>query len=192
MKTRLRKRLNRAKRKVRKCRKCLSRKSLSGIERSMQKGARLYRRFWGVHPKKLRILGCIGQPKRQQREVFVSLGRSPAVTVANGPKGRATKITRRPIRGRLATSYRGKRLCILTDLKRGLAPANTRKFLGWIPKTEYIPSAALEKAGSFKAGAHWQHMHHERGGKWPKAYRDGYGNIIYGPSSYTIGKWLER
>ncbi len=122
--------------------------------------------------------------------MLVGLGRSPRIQIANGPKGKATQCRTIRSPGFLASTPSGRRMFIIRRNAPGLG--KPIKFLGHVVITDYLPPRDLERAGSFKAGKHWVHEHHERGGKWPRIYQDKQGNFIYGPSTYRVGKWIEH
>lgn len=153
--------------------------------RSGKKALARYRRFWGIkHPPTVKRYGSGGKTT-----VLVGLGRSPAVSIADGPKGRAKKIRRIRHSGTLATDAGGRRLYILKS--RGREPGKKNlKFLGWSPTVEYIPTRAIEKSGSFKRNRHWIHKFGEEGGSWPKIFKDKNGNYVYSKSSFKVGKWI--
>ncbi len=144
-----------------------------------------FKRFWKVaRPPAIRTFG-------KGKRILVGLGRSPALYLANGPdKKRSTKIRRIPHRGWLATNPSGTRLWILKDTKKGLG--KRKRFAGFVPTTEYVPSAAIEKAGTHKAGTLWNHSHSDDGGRWPRAFYDEYGNVHYAPGTYKISDWIRR
>ncbi len=149
-----------------------------------------YRRFWGLKsPPAIKVLDVPGMPKNG---VLVGLGRCPALSVANGPRGEATKVKRSRHTGIVATNPSGTRLYILSGKSARRGGSRKLKFLGYAPMTEYIPTKAMEKSGTFKKGKWWQHKHHDNGGKWPKIYKDSAGNIIYAKGTYRVGKWIER
>lgn len=144
-----------------------------------------FRKFWGVDdPPKLKVIGS--GPGNID---LVDLGTCPHVNLADGPHGRSRRRWKIKKRGILACNPSGTRLYVLSGKT---VPGKPKRFLGYCPMTEYIPSVEIERMGSFKKGRHWQHEHNERGGRWPKLYSDGRGNIIYGRGSYRVGKWIER
>lgn len=154
--------------------------------RSGRKVLSRFKRFWGVKdPPKLKVVNSPGGGHID----LVGLGDCPHVNLADGPQGRCKRRWKLKKRGILACNPEGTRLYVLSGKS---VPGKPKKLLGYCPMTEYIPSVEIEKMGSFKKGRHWQHEHNERGGKWPKVYSDGKGNIIYGPGTYTVGKWIER
>jgi len=111
------------------------------------------------------------------------------LTIADGPKHRHTtlKRIRLPAGATLATTPNGKRLFVLTG-KAGRG----RKFLGYAARCEYTPTKEIERAGSHKKNTLWVHDHSERGGEWPKVYRDSGGNLIWSGGTYKVGKWIEH
>lgn len=157
-------------------------------------GTRRFRQFWGVAPERKTAFRLPG-PSRNV--TVVGLGQSPAVTLANGPEGRSTKVRRIRHRGYLVAH--GKRLMILSG-RNSTAPRQKLTFVGYAPVTEYTPFRSVEQRGSFKRGKHWVHRHgSQERGNWPRVYRDQAGNYIYEPgghsrrsgkATYRIGKWL--
>lgn len=152
------------------------------------KGRKLLRNFWGVKNAPTIKLVNGSLPGVGKHSTLVGLGQSPAITIADGPKHRHTKIVRRKHHGQLVTDAAGKRLFILN----GKAPGGRLKFLGYVPTTEYLPYPGVESMGSFKRGKHWVHSHDDANGRWPKVYADSNGNYVYGKGSYKVGKWLYR
>ncbi len=139
--------------------------------------AKRYQQFWGVPPRKVTRVGS-------SKKSFVGLGRAPAIHLANGPKGKATKVRRvRLSRAKLITNSAGKRFWIWFGKKEIGRPV---RFLGYVAKTEYAPTAGVVRQGSPKSSASvWQHKNGERGGNWPKLYEDKNGNYVYGRTSMT-------
>ncbi len=163
-------------------------KRLASTKRG-KKALSLHKRFWGIkHPPAIQRLN-IPDGKRGQ-QIVVHLGRSPAIVLADGPRGRQKRIVRRRNKGIVVCDPSGRRLMILS--KRSMNGSGPRRFIGYAVRTEYIPTRAVEKAGTFKKGRHWIHDHHDEGGKWPKVYRDKAGNYHYGPSTLRVGKWMRR
>lgn len=158
-------------------------------KRASPRARGLLKRFWGVRnaPSIKLISGKL--PGIGKNSTLVGLGQSPAVTIADGPKNRHTKIVRKIHHGQLVTNARGKRLFILTGKK---PPGGKLRFIGYAPQTEYVPYKGVETAGSFKKGKHWIHRHDDAGGRWPKVYMDQNGNYVYATGSYKIGKWIEK
>jgi hypothetical protein len=72
------------------------------------------------------------------------------------------------------------------------------RFVGYAPKTTYIPTKELELAGTPKKNTQWEHMHDDEGGKWPRVYADHGGkltsatNFIYDVGTYTTTDWMRR
>jgi hypothetical protein len=148
-----------------------------------------YRQFWGLpYPVEVTAFDVPGAKKSFR---FVSMGRSPRVVLADGPKGRQTRQWSDRKSRVVATDPSGRRIFVLNKKLRG--PIGKRlRFVGWAPMTEYIPTVGMERAGSFKAGKYWRHLHLDEGGKWPKVYKDSSGNYIYGPGTYRVGRWIRR
>jgi hypothetical protein len=158
------------------------------LRKASPKGKSLLRKFWGVRkPPTIKTLG--GKlPGVGSNATLVGLGQSPAITIADGPMKRHSKIVRRKHHGQLVTDSHGRRLFILN----GRPPGGRLKFLGYVPTTEYIPYPGVEAMGSFKKGKHWVHSHNDSNGRWPKVYVDRNGNYVYARGSYKVGKWLYR
>jgi len=160
-------------------------KRLSGNTQG-RKALALYKRFWGIGlPPEIKMFG------KGKTKVMVGLGRCPAITLADGPKGRARIKRRVSLGGTLACDPSGKKMVIYGGEKF------KRKFkrkglIGYVVSTEYIPTKAIEHAGSHKSGKHWVHRHDDDGGKFPKAYLDGSGNIVYSRGSYRVKDWIYR
>jgi len=149
---------------------------------------KLHRTFWGVkHPPTIKVVNVKGMKKNK---TFVSLGISPALSLAQGPASKAGKIKRIKKKGYLLTNGSGKRLWLYYPNTRKYV--KKKKFLGYVPQTEYIATPDLEKANTFKKKAHWIHKHTEGGGKWPKAYLLPNGLIEYAKGTYKVRKWLYR
>ena len=149
-----------------------------------------YRRFWGIkHPPEIRVLNM---PGPQKEMVLVGMGKSPALNLADGPEGRHRRKVRRAHKGIVACDASGRRIYILRGRNNSQRKQKLKR-LGHVPVTEYIPTAAIERAGSFKQKKWWIHNHGKsEGGKWPVAYEDQAGNVIYGRGSYRVGKWIEK
>lgn len=145
-----------------------------------------YKKFWGIPPAQVKTYkGAV-----KGMAVIASLGRSPGMYIANGPLSKATTITRTKHNGTLATDANGRRLMVLVG--RHAPDLKSLKPVGYAASTEYIPTRAMEKAGTFKKGARWIHHHSESGGHWPRLYRDRYGNYVYSTGTYRVGEWIRR
>lgn len=156
------------------------------------KGARKaldkYRKFWGIpYPTNIQ---AVKSKRGTGTRYLVGMGVSPAVSLANGPRGKATKVKR--LRGKrvVATDAAGRKIYVLASLTKPIG--KNKRFVGYAPVTEYIPTRDMEAAGTFKKGRHWVHEHHDEGGKWPKVFKDSSGNFIYGRGTYRIGKWIRK
>lgn len=160
--------------------------TLGKVSRSRRGRAALsrFRKFWGIRDvPSLKVLPGPG--------VLVSMGKSPAVTIANGPnKRKATRITRKRHNRMVATDASGRRIYIIGS--QGLPAKPKLTFIGWAAKTEYIPSKDIEKAGTGKRGKHWIHDHTDEGGRWPKLYADQRGNYHYGRGTYSVSDWIRK
>jgi hypothetical protein len=151
----------------------------------------VFNRFWGVRPTAFTVRQLPG-PKSKVK-IMVSLGRCPALTLANGPKGRATQERRKRLAGCiLACDAAGKRLFVLNKSRRRVR-GKGKRFLGWASVVEYIPTRSIERSGSFKSGKHWVHSFSDDHGEWPKAQEESDGTIALVGGTYRIaGKWLRR
>ncbi len=161
----------------------------TALSRAGGRGAQaLAKRFWGLkQTPEIKVFPNIrGVPK-----ALAGLGHCGAIVLADGPKGKARrfKTIKRP--GYLAADSSGRRMFILRRRQRR-SKGRKRRFLGYVARTDYFPTRKLEQAGTFKRKTLWQHKHDDEGGKWPRAYADGAGNIFYKPGTLTIGKWLRR
>lgn len=161
-----------------------------------RKALKKYKKFWGIpyptNVSQFKIPGNLpGAGGRKGKAVLVGMGRSPMIVLANGPKGKATQIRRFRRKGVAAFNINGNRIYLLSG-KQSRRKGSKLKFIGWAAETHYVPTGPMEKAGTFKKGRYWVHEHHESGGKWPKAYVDSAGNVIYGPGTYRITDWIRR
>lgn len=151
----------------------------------------LEKRFWGVEPQAITKLTTPGKGRHQ----LAFLGDSPAVTIADRPNGKTSKKQRIKFGSHILVTGdpSGRRMMIL-NTRKGVPAKPKLKFVGYVVSTEYIPTKAIEKAGSFKAKRHWWHEHKDRRGRWPRVWKDQNGNYYYGRATYYIGKrgWLER
>ena len=154
--------------------------------RDGKKALSRFKRFWKLPtPPELKVMP--GPEK-----VFVGLGISPAVNIASTPaKTEKTRIVRKRHRALLVTNSSGRRMWIVRS-KRGLPKRPVLTCVGWCPRTEYLPTPAMEKARTPKARRHWVHEHTEGGGKWPKLYRDQLGNYHYGRGTYKVSDWIYK
>lgn len=143
----------------------------------------LYEEFWGVPPDGTTTLNK-GQSGR--KKTLVSLGKCPAISLSETPEGPHTR--HRLCNATLAVDPNGRRLVVLFGSKVG----SPKKFVGYVAVTEYIAPPNVAKAGSHKANTRWTHEHTERGGKRPRAYQDGFGNIHYQTGTCRVGEWIER
>lgn len=153
-----------------------------------------YKKFWGLKaPVKVhRIQG----PATKKNGYLVGMGNCPVVVLANAKK-KGRGVTIRKIRESrvAATDPSGRRIFLLSrggKSKLGRAAKGKLKFIGWVPETHYIPTRGMERAGTFKKHAHWTHEHNDKGGRWPKAFVDDRGNVIYGRGTYRITDWIRK
>jgi hypothetical protein len=157
----------------------------NGVENSaeVKKGTKKFTAFWGVSPRKIRN---VAGPNL----VLVGAGNTTGVYLTDAPTRKNAKDNW--VEGGKTKIYfdtKGRKMVILgkgnqSKFGKGL------KFVGYADETHYIPTRAIEKAGSFKAGTYWVHKHDDEGGRFPKVYKDLAGNFIYGPGTLRIGKWL--
>lgn len=149
--------------------------------RGGRKSLRNFRRFIGVKTPP-EILHFKNGPK----ETWAGMGRVPEITVWDGRR-------KKRIAGHWLGAFnpRGTRI-LLIKKKRGLPVKSKWRKLGRVVKTHYILTRGMERMGSFKRGKHWVHEHKDEGGKWPMAYVDQNGNVLYGRGTYRIGKWIRR
>lgn len=149
-----------------------------------------YRKFWGLpFPPDLQEIENDGKPGQRY---LVGMGGSPVAVLSDKPMGEKGKV--RKIKGSfvVATDENGKRIYLIRKRNKGKPIGKGLKFAGYAPETHYIPTDAMEKAGTFKKGAYWIHKHSDEGGKWPKVYKDSSGNYVYGPGTYRVGQWIRR
>lgn len=154
-----------------------------------EKALELFKEFWGIpYPPEIRTIEVPG-PENEVK-VMVGMGRSPAVNLADGPKGKGKK--KRIEKAHIpAVDPDGKEIWLLTGKDAKEAKARLKP-VGFAPVTEYIPTDEIEDAGSFKRGAHWVHKHDDEGGEWPEVYQDQAGNYRYAHGTYEVGKWIRR
>jgi len=150
-----------------------------------------FRRFWGVStPSKIEVLE---RDRGGRMRFLVGMGWAPVAVIADRPNRRGKPEPKaRKHRGRyiVATDAKGRRIYLIRN-RRGPIGKNL-KHVGYAAETHYIPSTGIEKMGSFKRGKHWVHKHSDEGGRYPKVYRDSSGNYIYGPGTYSVGRWIRR
>lgn len=150
-----------------------------------RKGRGKYKQFWGVDPDHVNIIPAPGKMK-----VLVSAGTTPGVYLSDCPRdGAGCKQWKVPGRRRIAFDTSGRRIYILAkgsqkNFGKGL------KFVGYAHQSVYVPTKAMERAGSHKKNRIWIHRMGEEGGTWPKVYKDKAGNFIYARGTYRIGKWI--
>lgn len=152
-----------------------------------RKALRKHKQFTGI-PLPTR-LDEIDDGSRKVRPLVV-MGTEPFVLVANGPKGRNTKVKKLKGSWLATTTPNGRQIIILRNKKVSKGFGKGLKFIGWIPETHYVLNKRVENAGSFKRGKYWVHKNGEEGGSWPKGYMDKSGNIHYRGGSYKVGKWI--
>lgn len=149
-----------------------------------------YKQFWGIpYPTEI-VKTRLGAGRG--RKIFVGMGRSPAVVLADGPKGRNARTWKDRKSRIVATDPSGRRIFVLTREWHRKPFGKNLRFVGYAPETHYVPWPGVERAGSFKKGKYWIHKHDDERGKWPKVFKDSSGNFIYGPGTYTVGTWIRR
>lgn len=165
---------------------------ISGMARwpATKKALNRTKKFWGI--KQLTDAQLVDVPGNK-KFAFAGMGRTRRLVLADGPRGKHRKIWKVKGTFRGAVDPSGKRIFMLR-VRRGktMRLGNKLKFVGYAAQTHYEPTRAIEKAGSFKKGKYWVHKHDDEGGAWPRVYRDQFGNYVYGPGTYTVGKWIRR
>jgi hypothetical protein len=152
-----------------------------------KKGQKKFKSFWGVPVNRVDLMRSPGKTK-----VLVSAGSTPGVYLSDCPRERAgCKQWKISGRRRIAFGTSGRRIYILArgsqkNFGKGL------KFVGYAARSVYVPTKAIEKAGSFKKNRIWVHEHKDEGGRFPRVYQDRAGNFIYAPGTLRIGKWMRR
>jgi hypothetical protein len=147
----------------------------------------IHEKFWGVpYPVEIRVTKLKGGGRREK--ALAGLGDSPVAYLSETPRGKPRKV-----KGKwsLVLDVDSGRLALMNPRRRKPMGRNMQ-FVGYAPRTDYVPTRALEKAGTFKAGRYWMHMHTDDGGRPPEVYLDDAGNLIYGSGTYSVDKWLRR
>lgn len=150
-----------------------------------------YRKFTGLpFPTEILVKEIPG-PK-DKKIPLVGMGKSPGPQLEGKAKVRG-------VTGKLpyfvATDSRGKQLFLLPpgDVTGGVSKV---RHAGTVAETHYVMSPAEEAAGTFKANKYWVHVAGESGGTKPEGYwvegSNGNRMFVYGPSTLTVGKWMER
>ena len=164
---------------------------LSRVESTSQgkKALARFKKFWGIPlPTSIEEI----ESGKGRTRFLVGMGRSPVAVLSEGPKQNPGRI--RKVRGSfmVATDTAGKRIYLIRKKNKGKAIGKNLTMVGYAPETHYVPSRAVEKAGSFKRNAYWIHKHDDEGGRWPRVYKDSSGNFIYGKGTYSVGKWIRK
>lgn len=156
--------------------------------KAAKKTERKFQQFWGIRYAP----NVISEPGLKKNVWLAGMGNSPGVFLADAPEGRETKRWKVPGRYLAATNASGNRIYLLR--RRGLKKFGQKpKFVGYAFKTDYVPTGAIEKAGSHKSNRRWTHSHgRDERGRWPKVYRDAGGNYIYGPGTYRVTDWIRH
>jgi hypothetical protein len=155
-----------------------------------RKALRRYRAMSGLpFPPEIKV---IAMPGPKNKKLFLAgVGKSPEVQIADGDERHVRRVRKIKGRGHVATDASGKRIYILRGKNLNASKPRYR-FVGHAPETHYVLSPGEEKAGAFKKGKYWVHSHLDEGGRWPKVFKDQAGNLVYGPGTYRVGKWIRR
>jgi hypothetical protein len=154
-----------------------------------RKALRRYRAMSGLpFPPEIKL---IKMPGSKKRTFLAGVGKSPEVQIADGNERNVRRVRKIKGRGYVATDASGKRIYILRG-KNIDAKKPRYRFVGHAPETHYVLTPGEEKQGAFKKGKYWVHSHLDSGGRWPKVYEDQAGNLVYGPGTYRVGKWIRR
>lgn len=145
-----------------------------------------YIEFWGVPPTRIHVFKIPGPSDKAK--VFVGMGHTGKGGKIRTPDGRVTRA--KGVRF-AATDPDGKRIFLFTG-KDSDAPGSKLKKVGVAEETHYVPTRAMEKAGTFKKDKYWVHRHDDDGGEFPEVFRDQAGNYIYGEGTYRINDWIRR
>ena len=163
------------------------------VENKLPEGRKALRRYRAMSglpfPPEIKLIPMPG-PKNKH-VALAGVGKSPEVQIADGDERHVRRVRKIKGRGHVATDALGKRIYILRG--KNLNASKPRyKFVGHAPETHYVLSPGEEKAGAFKKGKYWVHSHLDEGGRWPKVFKDQAGNLVYGPGTYRVGKWIRR
>lgn len=147
-----------------------------------------YKSFWGLpYPTEILELDNDGP-----NVDLIGAGRTTGVYLTDAPTPeQASKKWSIKKKGNVAFDTAGRKIFVLNNgSQKGFGKG--LKFVGFARETHYIPTNAMEDAGTFKSGKYWVHKHDDEGGKFPKVFKDRAGNFIYAPGTMRIGKWLRR
>lgn len=156
-----------------------------------KKALKLYERFWGLpYPTEIKEFDIPG-PK-DKTVVMVGMGWNEEAHLADGPEGKDKKHWTLKGKRIPALDADGKKVFLLKG-KDSKAAKRKLKKLGYAPKTIYIPTPDMEKAGTKKKKTIWVHHHNkEEGGKYPEVFEDQAGNLILNSETLWVDKqgWL--
>jgi hypothetical protein len=147
---------------------------------------RRYRKFTGL-PWPTEIV-VIDTPGGKGKRTLVGMGRSNGLVVADRRGGKGKRIKRGGI---IACTSDGRQMMVLNGRSSRRGGSDLRP-LGFVAQTEYVPTKAEEMAGTNKRDRIWVHRHDDDGGRWPKAYLDSAGNVVYGRGTYVVSDWIRR
>jgi len=156
---------------------------------SMKEGRKAldkYIEFWGIPPTRIRVFKMPGPSDKAK--VFVGMGHTGKGGKIIAPDGRKTRA--KGVRF-AATDADGRRIFLLTGKDSDAKSPQLRK-VGVVEETHYVPTTAMEKAGTFKKNKYWVHRHDDEGGEFPEVFKDQAGNYIYGEGTYRINDWIRR
>lgn len=151
---------------------------------------RKFTRFTGLpYPTEIKTVQLPGPKNRST--VLSGMGRSPRALIADGPEGKNSGT--KQLRGKFTPVATPDGKILLLSGRNSKDTKGKKKFAGYAPETHYVPTSEMERAGTFKRGKYWVHLHgKEENGRWPKVFVDSAGNIHYGKSTYRISDWLYR
>jgi hypothetical protein len=144
-----------------------------------------YRKFTGL-PWPTEII-AVETPGRGKR-TLVGMGMTPNLVLADRQGGKSRKVRQKGI---VTCSPNGRQIFVLTGRDSKAKKPRIRQ-IGYVAETHYVPTRLEESAGTFKRGRYWVHKHDDAGGRYPKAYKDQAGNVIYGKGTYKVTDWIRR
>lgn len=175
----------------------MGRKRNSALVAAVKKGRRRFKKFHAIKDaRSLEKLQVGRLPKASgYRGILVGMGISPVLWLSDGSMRKASKKIVQVKEPRYAMTDPAGRKIVLLAMKKsklGKAPSGKKQFIGWVPKTRYYPTKKMVKLGSNKANTIWTHDHNDDGGRWPKAFLDDRGNVIYGSGTYRVQDWIRK